>query len=406
MNFDQLITSLRELDTSLKGQVIRTANVGLTLRNWLVGAYLVEFEQNGADRAEYGANLIREVSNALDVKGLTPTTLELCRRLFSAYPQIPQTLSVEFQPPILQTLSALLDTSGLPAPIPQTLSGEFRNLLKTSNLEITQTSAELASGQKSQTVSDFSARPDFAVPVAALVQKLTFSHFVELLRLDDPLQRAFYEIECVKGGWSVRELKRQIGSLLFERLGLSTNKEKLLRLTAAEVTPTAPADIIKDPYIFEFLGLKPKEVFRENDLETALLDHLQEFLLELGNGFCFEDRQKKIRIGHSDYFVDLVFYHRKLHCHVLIELKVESFNHANAGQLNTYVNYYRKHEMAVGDNPPIGLLLCTDKDHALVEYALGGMDENLFVSTYKVALPKAEELEAFLLRESKDLPES
>ena len=406
MNFDQLITSLRELDTSLKGQVIRTANVGLTLRNWLVGAYIVEFEQNGADRAEYGANLIREVSNALDVKGLTPTTLELCRRLFSAYPQIPQTLSVEFQPPILQTLSALLDTSGLPAPIPQTLSGEFRNLLKTSNLEIAQTSAELASGQKSQTVSDFSARPDFAVPVAALVQKLTFSHFVELLRVDDPLQRAFYEIECVKGGWSVRELKRQIGSLLFERLGLSTDKEKLLRLTAAEVTPSLPADIIKDPYIFEFLGLKPKEVFRENDLETALLDHLQEFLLELGNGFCFEDRQKKIRIGHSDYFVDLVFYHRKLHCHVLIELKVESFNHANAGQLNTYVNYYRKHEMAVGDNPPIGLLLCTDKDHALVEYALGGMDENLFVSTYKVALPKAEELEAFLLRESKDLPES
>ena len=204
MNFDQLITQLRELDSSLRGQVIRTANVGLTLRNWLECAYHVEFEQNGADRAEYGANLIREVSNALDVKGLTPTTLELCRRLFSAYPQIPQTLSVEFQPPMLQTLSALLDTSGLPAPIPQTLSGEFRNLLKTSNLEIAQAFAELASGQKSQTASDFSARPDFAVPVAALVQKLTFSHFVELLRVDDPLQRAFYEIECVKGGWSVR----------------------------------------------------------------------------------------------------------------------------------------------------------------------------------------------------------
>ena len=291
MNFDQLITSLRELDTSLRGQVIRTANVGLTLRNWLVGAYIVEFEQNGEERAEYGANLIREVFNALDAKGLTPTTLELCRRLFSAYPQISQTLSVE-----------------------------FINTLKIRELGIPQSlSAELASGQKSQTVSDFSARPAFAVPVAALIQKLTFSHFVELLRLDDPLQRAFYEIECVKAGWSVRELKRQIGSLLFERLGLSTDKEKLLRLTAAEVTPSLPADIIKDPYIFEFLGLKPKEVFRENDLETALLDHLQEFLLELGNGFCFEDRQKKIRIGRSDYFVDLVFYHRKLHCHVLIE---------------------------------------------------------------------------------------
>jgi predicted nuclease of restriction endonuclease-like (RecB) superfamily len=386
MNFDQLITQLRELDRSLKERAIRVVNVGLSARNWLVGAYLVEFEQNGEDRAAYGELLIPTIASNLKINGLATRNLEACRLFYQAYPGIPQTLSAEFKM--------------LFAEIPQALSAESLPGSKS------QTESDLFGGEISQTLSVKSARPNFAVPVAALIQKLTFSHFVELLRVDAPLQRAFYEIECVKGGWSVRELKRQIGSLLFERLGLSTNKEKLLRLTAAEVTPTAPADIIKDPYIFEFLGLKPKEVFRENDLETALLDHLQEFLLELGNGFCFEDRQKKIRIGHSDYFVDLVFYHRKLHCHVLIELKVESFNHANAGQLNTYVNYYRKHEMAVGDNPPIGLLLCTDKDHALVEYALGGMDENLFVSTYKVALPKAEELEAFLLRESKDLSES
>ncbi len=414
MNFDKLITSLRDLDGSLKGQVSRTANVGLTVRNWLVGAYIVEFEQNGEERAEYGKNLIREVAKALGVRGLNPTNLELCRRLFVEYREIPQTLSVESEKPILQTLSAILGRET----IPQTLSAEFINLLEVSDLGISQTSAELLSGSKSQTASGLfngeipqtlpveSARPDFAAPVAALVQKLTFSHFVEFLRLDDPLQRAFYEIECVRSGWSVRELKRQIGSLLFERMGLSTDKEKLRRLTSEELTSSQPADFIKDPYIFEFLGLTPKEAFRENDLETALIDHLQEFLLELGNGFCFEDRQKKIRIGQSDYFVDLVFYHRKLHCHVLIELKVEPFNHANAGQLNTYLNYYRKHEMAEGDNQPVGLLLCTDKDHALVEYALGGMDENLFVSAYKVALPKAEELEAFLLRESKNLPES
>jgi predicted nuclease of restriction endonuclease-like (RecB) superfamily len=395
MNFDQLITDLRELDSSLKGHVAQAANVGLTVRNWLVGVYIVEFEQNGADRAEYGKNLIRNVSDALNVKGLTPTTLELCRRLFSAYPQISQTLSVESQPPILLSLSAMLGLPGSALSIPQTLSVEFGNTLKSNDLGIL------------QTLSAESLRPDFAVPLPDLFQKLSFSHFVELLRLDNPLQRAFYEIECIKGGWSVRELKRQIGSLLFERLGLSTDKEKLLRLTAAEnAAPALPADVIKDPYIFEFLGLTPKEAFRENDLETALIDHLQDFLLELGNGFCFEDRQKKIRIGQSDYFVDLVFYHRKLHCHVLIELKVEPFNHANAGQLNTYLNYYRKHEMAEGDNPPVGLLLCTDKDHTLVEYALGGMDENLFVSAYKVALPKPEELEAFLLRESKNLPES
>jgi len=383
MNFDQLITSIRDLDRSLKERAIKVVNVGLSARNWLVGAYLVEFEQEGEDRAGYGESLIPTIARKLNIKGLATRNLEACRLFYQAYPRIPQSLTAEFElllPEISQSTTAKSRIAKLL--IPQTLSGE------------------LLPGSKNQSVTDFVGRPEFAVPVAALVQKLTFTHFVELLRVDDPLQRAFYEIECVKGGWSVRELKRQMGSLLFERLGLSTDKEKLLRLTAADITPSNPADIIRDPYIFEFLGLKPKEVFREDDLETALLDHLQEFLLELGNGFCFEDRQKKIRIGRSDYFVDLVFYHRKLHCHVLIELKVEPFNHANAGQLNTYVNYYRKHEMAEGDNPPIGLLLCTDKDHALVEYALGGMDENLFVSTYQVALPSREELERFLKRQT------
>ncbi len=369
MNLEQLVTELRDLDRSLKGQVAQVANVGLTLRNWLVGAYIVEFEQNGEDRAEYGEKLMSKIAKELSIKGLATRNLEACRLFYHAHPSIPQTLSAEFP--------------SLISEIPQTVPAEFIKPLQSSNLRIPQTASR-------------ESRPEFAVPVDTLFQKLSFSHFVELLRISDPLQRAFYEMECLKGGWSVRELKRQIGSLLFERLGLSTDKEKLLRLTAAESKDTQAADIIKDPYIFEFLGLTPKEAFRENDLETALLDHLQEFLLELGGGFCFEDRQKKIRIGARDYFIDLVFYHRKLHCHVLIELKVEPFTHTNAGQLNTYLNYYRKHEMAEGDNPPVGLLLCTDKDHALVEYALGGMDENLFVSSYKVALPKREELEAFL----------
>lgn len=336
----------------------------------MVGAYIVEFEQNGDDRAQYGEKLISAISKKLQVKGLPPTTLRLCRSLYLEYPKIRQTASVE--------------------------SG---NTLSLSNLEIQQTLSAKFKFPILQTSSAKSPRPSFAVAEPKLLQKFSFSHFVELLRLDDPLQRAFYEIECIKAGWSVRELKRQIGSLLFERLGLSTDKEKLLRLTTNESSTAQAADLIKDPYVFEFLGLTPKDVFRENDLETALIDHLQDFLLELGNGFCFEDRQKKIHIGESDYFVDLVFYHRKLHCHVLIELKVEAFNHNNAGQLNTYLNYYRKHEMAEGDNPPIGLLLCTHKDKTLVEYALGGMDENLFVSSYKVALPKREELEAFLQKE-------
>lgn len=354
MNFDQLISNLQDLDASLRQHVAQSANIGLTLRNWLVGAYLVEFEQNGEERARYGEGLVPELAKQLKIKGLSPTILRHCRTFYLSYPAIHQSLT-----------------------------GEFSKLLSNKCLEIHQpATGELDSLDQAQ--------------ASQLITQLSFTHFVELLKLDDPLQRRFYETECVNGGWSVRELKRQIGSLLFERLGLSTDKKKLLRLTASETTALAPADLIKDPYVFEFLGLRPKEVFREHDLETALLDHLQEFLLELGTGFCFEDRQKNIRIGSTDYFVDLVFYHRKLHCHVLIELKVEPFNHANAGQLNTYVNYYRKHEMAAGDNPPVGLLLCTNKDQSLVEYALGGMDKNLFVSSYKIALPSRAELEHFL----------
>lgn len=376
MKFEALIDSLRSLDSSLKQQVKSTANFGLTLRNWLVGAYIVEFEQKGEDRAAYGENLIPKIAQALSVKGLSVRNLEVSRLFYNAYPSIPQTLSAEF--------------SGLISEISQTVSAKSLKSLLSSDLHI----AETVSGK---------SRPDFSIPAETLFQKLTYSHFVELLRVDDSTQRAFYEIECIRNGWSVRELKRQIGSLLYERMGLSTDKEKLLRIVQEGSVQQQPNDLIKDPYIFEFLGLQPKEVFREQDLETALLDHLQDFLLELGGGFCFEDRQKKIRIGSRDYFIDLVFYHRKLHCHVLIDLKVEAFTHANAGQLNTYLNYYKKHEMQPGDNPPVGLLLCTDKDHALVEYALGGMDENLFVSTYRVALPDAAKLESFLQQKTKEL---
>ena len=195
---------------------------------------------------------------------------------------------------------------------------------------------------------------------------------------------------------AVRDLKRQIGSLYYERSGLSTNKEKLVQLVRSGAEQSTPRLNIRDPYVFGFLGIKPQEVMQESDLEDALLDKLQELLLELGNGFCFEARQKRILIGGSYGFVDLVFYHRILKCHVLVELKVEGFTHENIGQLNTYVSWYRKNMMASGDNPPIGILLCTQKDHALVEYALAGMDNNLFVSKYQLNLPGEKEMQQFL----------
>lgn len=157
-----------------------------------------------------------------------------------------------------------------------------------------------------------------------------------------------------------------------------------------------PELTIRDPYIFEFLGLKAKEVMSESHLEDELLNHIEEFLLELGHGFCFEARQKKILIGESDYCIDLVFYHRILKCHVLIDLKLASFSHENIGQLNTYVSWYKKNMMLDGDNPPVGILLCTEKDHALMEYALAGMDEQLFVSKYQLQLPDKQEMQSFI----------
>jgi predicted nuclease of restriction endonuclease-like (RecB) superfamily len=220
-----------------------------------------------------------------------------------------------------------------------------------------------------------------------------------MISIEDATRRAFYEQECIRGNWSVRELKRQIASLYYERSGLSRDKHGLAELTASGAEQAAPKLAIRDPYIFEFLGIKSREVMSESDLEEALLDKLQEFLLELGNGFCFEARQRRILIGDTYGFVDLVFYHRILKCHVLLDLKIEEFSHENIGQLNTYVNWYRKNMMSDGDSPPIGILLCTQKDHALVEYALAGMDNQLFVSRYRLELPDPEEMKRLIERE-------
>jgi predicted nuclease of restriction endonuclease-like (RecB) superfamily len=239
-----------------------------------------------------------------------------------------------------------------------------------------------------------------------LINTLSFTHIAELVAIDDPLKRAFYEVECIRGNWSVRALKRQIATLYFERSGLSTDKEKFAALTQAAAEQAEPKLAIRDPYVFEFLGLRPKETVSESDLEDALLDKLQNFLLELGHGFCFEARQKSIVIGRTRGFVDLVFYHRIIKCHVLIELKVDEFRHEHLGQLNTYVTWYRKHMLAAGDNPPVGILLCTQKDHAMVEYALAGINSRLFVSKYQLELPSKEDLQRFLEEKRRELKNS
>jgi len=248
-----------------------------------------------------------------------------------------------------------------------------------------------------------SLTPESGAPAHVLLSQLSFTHIEQLLAIEDPLKRAFYEIEGIRGNWSVRDLKRQIATLYFERSGLSKDKEKLAKMVQAGVETAEPKLTIRDPYIFEFLGLRAKDAVAEGDLEAALVEHLREFLLELGHGFCLEAPQKSIVIGRTRGFVDLVFYHRILKCHVLVELKVDEFRHEHLGQLNTYVTWYRKHMMAPGDSPPVGLLLCAGKDHALVEYAVASMDNRLFVSKYAVELPTKKELEQFLNRHRKGL---
>jgi len=354
-DFGALVDAIRQVHEHLTAQAGGAVNVSLTLRNWLIGFYIAEFELHGADRAIYGERLLDELSSALRkvyVSSIGRRQLYGFLAFYRAYPQIVRSLPAQFR-------------HLFPAPVrPE---------------------------RKMRTVS-----AQLKIPAKDLVSRFSYSHLEQLVVIEDPLKRAFYEIECLRGNWSVRELKRQIGSLYFERSGLSQNKEKLAELEQAGAEQAEPKLAIRDPYIFEFLGIKSREVMRESDLEDALLDKLQDFLLELGHGFCFEARQKRILIGDTHGFVDLVFYHRILKCHVLVELKIEAFTHENLGQLNTYVSWYRKHMMADDDNPPVGILLCTQKDHALVEYALAGMDNQLFVSKYQLELPRKEEIQRFL----------
>jgi predicted nuclease of restriction endonuclease-like (RecB) superfamily len=244
--------------------------------------------------------------------------------------------------------------------------------------------------------------PSTAGDGTTLISRLSFTHLAELIAIDDPAKRQFYELECLRGNWSVRELKRQLGSLYYERTGLSQDKHTLATLTQQQAETQTTLNI-RDPYVFEFLGLKPAEVMSESHLEQQLTEKLQEFLLEMGHGFCFEARQGRMLIGGEHFFVDLVFYHRILKCHVLVEIKLQKFSHENLGQLNTYVSWYRANMMTAGDNPPVGILLCTDQNHALVEFALAGMDNQLFVSKYQLELPRKETMQQFMDEQLKDI---
>lgn len=374
IDFDLLLQRLVRTDEYLQKQAVLTVNRAVTLRNWCFGLFIVEYEQTGEDRAQYGKRLIESLSTSLKeqgMKGVSVTALKLSRQFYLVYPQIGQTLTDQFEIPLRKTIS---DASiKMISPIGQTLSDQ---------LVISQKQLEKHNQR--------------------LAATLSFSHFVELIQINDPLKRIFYEIECINGAWTIRELKRQIGSLLYERTGLSREKDLMIKIVNEQASQLTPRHIIRDPYIFEFLGISQHDILLENDLEKALLEHLQHFLLELGKGFCFEARQRRITVDNEHFFIDLVFYHRLLKCHVLIELKAEKFNHTHVGQLNFYLNYYKKYEMIEGDNPPVGILLCTARDAEHVEFATAGLDNQVFVSKYKLALPTEEELKLFIQKELKN----
>lgn len=239
-----------------------------------------------------------------------------------------------------------------------------------------------------------------SIPAEKLLSSISFSHFIELMKIDNPIKRMYYEMLTIQTGLSVRELKRQIGALSYERVGLSGDIEHALTTIQQKIHPQTVTDTIKDDYFFEFLNIPQQRasLLKENELETLLLDHLRDFIIELGNGFCFEARQKRILIGDEYYFIDMVFYHRILKAHILLEVKISPFDHAHVSQLYSYLNYYKAEVMEPDDNPPIGILLVTDKNDALVQYATAGMDEQIFVSKYKLQLPTEQQLKDLILK--------
>ena len=339
---------------------VKQINNAYTLRNWMIGHYIVDFEQRGKERAEYGEKTLKILSENLSKKGnkgFSDRNLRLFRQFYLEYPAIWQLITAKFE-----------NIENEPSIIWQSLTAKFDSNENPKDLNV--------------------------VPVSMLVDRLSFTHIIELLKINEPLKRSFYEVQAIQNNWTVNVLKRN----LYERVGLSSDRRNMLKKLSNENLQQIP-DIIKDPYLLEFLGIEEKAEYSESDLKQAIINHLQKFLIEMGRGFCFEARQKRITFNNRHYRIDLVFYHRILKCHVLIDLKLGEFDHADAGQMNMYLNYYKENESSKGDNSPIGIILCSQKDEALVHYATGGLPPEIFVSQYLLQLPSVDELKKLVKEE-------
>lgn len=336
--YKRLLTEISGIVIHGRTAALRQIDTTQVITYWLIGKRIVEFYQCGKNRAEYGEQILIKLSRDLNArfgKGYSVDNLQNMRRLYTEFPK-------------------LLDIY--------------------------------------ETVSRKSEKRRYREKSEALSRILSWSHYCELLKEDNLNARAFYEIEAIENGWSMRELRRQMDSLFYERLALSKNKKKVKELARKGQIIEKPEDAVKDPYILEFLGLKEEAEYTESQLEQAVIDKLQHFLLEMGKGFTFVARQKRITIINRHYFIDLVLYNRLLKCFVLVDFKRGEFTHADAGQMNFYLNYFCENETTEDENQPIGIILCSKKNEIYAKYVLGNLNNKIFASKYKLALPTEKEL--------------
>ena len=372
MNFESLVGRINLIQDALQAQAAHSVNLSLTARNWLVGYYIVEFEQHGEDRAKYGEKLLKNLAKGLNRRGLGERRLYEYRQTYQAYPQ----LGIVVAEYVIK-------------------NGQDEIL----RLPTAKSDGTISIVEKLRSSTAISEKPQEAWQTTAnsLFYKLSATHLIYLSNIDNELKRAFYEQETIHGCWTVTELDRQVSSQYYERMGLSKDKKALQRLVAKNAQQLTPRDVLHDPVSLEFLDIEPQNVYTETKLETAILNNLQRFIMEMGRGFCFEHRQKRILIDQDYFKADLIFYHRILKCHVIIDLKIDRFRHEYASQLNMYMNYYKHEVMQEDDNPPVGILLCTDYGETTVQYATEGLSQNLFVSKYRLQLPSEDDIRKYML---------
>ena len=376
---------IRQILDSARSSVARSVNTTQVVANWLIGREIVEEEQKGRSRAQYGEELLTDLAKRFkhdSVPGYSVQNLRYMRQFYLTYSQLIPTDAIR------HALRGEFSTGALPDHRQKghALRGESVFFPSFPPME------------KGYTPRSLSWQPGFLHP------NLSWTHYRTLLRVDKAEARAFYEIEAIKNNWAARELERQINSLLYERLALSRDKKGLMRLAVKGHEVQKSTDVFKDPVIMEFLGLPESPRLVETDLEQALIDNLQTFLLELGKGFAFVARQKRLTLDGDHFYIDLVFYHAILKCYVIIDLKTGKLTHQDLGQLQLYVNYYDRERRTEGDNPTLGLILCADKNDAVVRYMLGAdQRKTIFASRYKLHLPSEAELRAELRREVRAL---